>query len=295
MYSPIALFVYNRPDHFKRTIDSLIINDLALKSDLIIFSDGAKDITDEKSVQKVREIIKEIQGFKSVKSEQSDINKGLAKSIIYGVTNTVKKFGRIIVLEDDMIVSPYFLNFMNEALDIYEREENVISIHGYIYPVKKQLPETFFLRGADCWGWATWKRGWDFFEEDSNFLIEQIDKSKLQKEFDLGGSVKNYRMLKNQREGKIDSWAIRWHASAFIKNKLTLYPGKSLVKNIGTDGLGTHLGSTNVYDTFISEGKVNLKKIPLEVNKLNEQIISEYFRSIKFKSRVSGLKKRLGI
>ncbi|MDP2366119.1 MAG: glycosyltransferase family 2 protein, partial [Ignavibacteria bacterium] len=157
----------------------------------------------------------------------------------------------------------------------------VISIHGYIYPVKKELPETFFLRGADCWGWATWKRGWDLFEPDGKKLLNILNAKNLSDDFDLGGAVKNIRMLKKQIAGKNDSWAIRWHASAFIKNKITLYPGKSLVRNIGADGEGTHVKSTKAYDSKISTEKVKLHPIEVKENDDAKKSVTEYFRSIK--------------
>lgn len=158
--APIALFVYNRPMHTRQTVEALLANELAAESDLIIFADGAKSGKDADAVQEVREYIHSISGFKSIKINEQDTNQGLANSVIAGVTEVVNESGRIIVLEDDMVTSPYFLNYMNDSLEMYKDEDKVISIHGYMYPVKEKLPETFFLQGADCWGWATWKRGY---------------------------------------------------------------------------------------------------------------------------------------
>ena len=146
------------------------------------------------------------------------------------------------MLEDDLLTSPYFLDFMNEGLSIYEEDEKVISIHGYVYPISEKLPETFFLRGADCWGWATWKRGWDLFEPDGGLLLNKLEESKQTEEFDFNRSYPYTQMLKDQINGKTNSWAVRWYASAFLQNKYTLYPGKSLVSNIGGDGSGTNTG-----------------------------------------------------
>ena len=279
--APIILFVYNRPQHTFKTIEALKQNYLAEESDIYIFSDGYKNEIDKRKVEEVRSIIKNITGFKKITVVEREKNIGLANSVISGVTEIVNKLGKVIVLEDDLITSPYFLQYMNEALEIYENEEKVISIHGYIYPIKKELPETFFIKGADCWGWATWKRGWDLFEPDGSKLLKQLEENNLCDDFDLGGSVKNIKMLKKQIAIKNDSWAIRWHASAFIKNKLTLYPGKSLVKNIGADGEGTHVKATNVYDSELSDKKIDLKLIRTQEDEEAKYAIKEYFDSIR--------------
>ena len=227
--APIALFVYNRLLHVQNTVEALQRNKFASESDLYIFSDGPSGEVEIENVLKVREYLKTIIGFKSVAIIEREENLGLARSIISGVTEIVDKYDRIIVLEDDLITSPFFLKFMNEALEFYKDEINVISIHGYLYPVKAQLPRTFFLRGADCWGWATWKRGWNLFEPDGKKLLYELKARKLKKQFDNNGAYPYTKMLEKQVKGKNNSWAIRWHASAFLKGKLTLYPGNSLI------------------------------------------------------------------
>src|SRR3989338_4006387 len=164
--APIVLFCYNRPSHTLQVLQALQKNPEAKNSELFIFCDGAKNENDLECINDVHKIIDNISGFKNVVVEKSENNKGLAKSIILGVSKIVEKFGRVIVLEDDLVISPYFLQFMNDGLDFYENDDRVISIHGYIYPIKEKLPPTFFIKGADCWGWATWKRGWDLFNEN---------------------------------------------------------------------------------------------------------------------------------
>jgi hypothetical protein len=275
--APAVLFVYKRPDLTKQTIDSLAKNYHASETDLIIYSDGARYEEDEVKVYELRKLLKSVNGFKSLTIHESDSNKGLAASIIYGVTEELRKYDRVIVLEDDMVTSSYFLEYMNEGLAKYENEERVISIHGYVYPVKKQLPETFFLRGADCWGWATWRRGWDLFNSDSVWLLNELKKRKLEYEFDFNGTRNNIRMLENQIKGKVDSWAIRWHASAFLQNKLTLYPGRSLVRNIGLGEEATHSKNALKYDTIITDSKVKIDDISIEEDKYAKSIISDYF------------------
>ena len=185
MNAPIALIVYNRLTNTKETVNALSKNMLAKESDLTIFSDGPKADKDIEKVNEVRNYLKTITGFKSITIIESAVNKGLAASIISGVTEIVNKYTRIIVLEDDLVTSPYFLTYMNDALEMYENEEKVASIHGFIYPVKKELPETFFIKGADCWGWATWKRAWDLFESDGLKLLNELKNRKLTKEFNF--------------------------------------------------------------------------------------------------------------
>lgn len=281
--SPIALFVYNRPGHTKQTIEALQKNELAVESDLIIFSDGPKNEGAKLGVHEVREYLKSINGFRSIRIIERKENYGLAKSIIAGVGEVVNKYGKIIVLEDDLIASPYFLRYMNEALVYYEAEESVISIHGYIYPVKGEIPETFFIKGADCWGWATWKRGWDLFESDGKKLLQELEARKLNKEFDFDGSYPYIQMLKGQIKGFNNSWAIRWYASAFLRNKLTLYPGHSLVSNIGFDNSGIHTGKTRAFYVSIYNQPIKINQMPIGENEGARLAIIKYFRSPSFK------------
>lgn len=276
--SPIVLFTYNRLIHTQKVIEALLQNEYASVSDLIIYSDGGKDEKTKHEVYLVREYLKSIVGFKSLVIRERSENWGLANNIIDGVTSIVNEYGKVIVLEDDLVVSPYFLKYMNEALGLYEKVGEVISIHGYVYPVKKQLPETFFIKGADCWGWATWKRGWDLFRSDGKALLNEIEKRNLKKEFDFDSSYPYYKMLKQQVEGNNNSWAIRWYASAFLNNKLTLYPGRSLVKQIGMDGSGTHCGENTVFNVQLVEVPINVQKIQMEETLIARKIFTNYFR-----------------
>ena len=278
MNAPIALFVYNRPEHTLQTVTALQNNVLAKESDLIIFSDGPKNEKDTEKLIEVRKYLKTITGFKSITIKESKANQGLANSIITGVTETVSKFGQVIVLEDDLVTSKYFLKYMNEALELYKEAQDVISIHGYIYPVKTKLPDTFFLKGADCWGWATWKRGWDLFEADGQKLLAELEQKNLTKEFDFAGSYPYTQMLKDQIAGQNNSWAIRWYASAFIADKLTLYPGRSLVKNIGFDNSGTHCGRSQEYSLRLSEIPIKVESIPIKENKRARKCFEIYFK-----------------
>ncbi len=281
MTAPIALFVYNRLDHTKKTAEALRKNFLATESDLFIFSDGPRDASAAAKVAEVRAYIRTIQGFKSVQVTERQENWGLAKSITSSVTDMVSRFGKVIVMEDDLVTSPYFLQYMNDGLDIYEQEPRVASIHGYIYPVKNPLPETFFLRGADCWGWATWKRAWESFQPDAKKLLTELESENLTGEFDLDGAFGYSDMLKRQAAQGNYSWAILWHASAFLKDMLTLYPGTSLVDNIGQGSSGTHAGAASYKYESLESRKIRVGGIPIEENREARAIIAAYFRSRK--------------
>ncbi len=262
--APVALFVYNRPLHTQQTVEALLKNELASESDLFIFSDAPKTAETAPAVLEVREYIKTISGFKSVTIIEREENLGLAKSIIGGVTKLCDEYGQIIVLEDDIVTSPFFLRFMNDALDLYNHDEKVVSISGYMFPVVGELPETFFLRGASSWGWATWSRAWRLFEADGLLLLDELRSRKITHQFDLDGSCRYTKMLENQIAGKNYSWAIRWRASVFLVNGLTLYPGRSLVRNIGHDGSGMHCRDSIKFEVEIATIQTNLLRIPQE-------------------------------
>ncbi len=291
--APIALFVYNRLSHTIRTVEALKANILAAESELFIFADGAKNEEGRAKVAEVREYIKTISGFKKVTVEEKENNVGLANSIISGVTKIVNQCEKVIAIEDDLVTSKYFLQYMNDGLNFYENEEKVISIHSYIYPVKRNLPETFFIKGADCWGWATWKRGWNLFNPDGKFLFEQLKAKNLTKKFDFDGRYPYTKMLEDQIAGKNNSWAIRWYASAFLADKLTLYPGKSLVVNIGFDGSGTHCGSSEDSRINAYDQKITIKQIPVIQSELARNAIKHYFKPQDFISKIQRLKKKL--
>ena len=248
----------------------------------------------------MRDWLSTIKGFKSVSVVLRPANLGLAKSIIGGVTELVERHGRVIVLEDDMVTSRYFLRYMNETLDLYEDQEEVASIHGYTYPLGQAMPDTFFLRGADCWGWATWRRAWSLFEADGQKLLAEIRRRELSHAFDYEGAVGNTEMLQMQIEGRNNSWAIRWHASAFLAGKLTLYPGKSLVCNIGNDGSGEHCGVTDRYRVRPSHTPVRVQRIETKENSAACKAWARFHRRGRgWRGRMNGLlcriRQRLGM
>lgn len=247
-FAPIALFVYNRPEHLSRVAEALARNALAPRSSLYVFVDAPKTPAGEPKVAQVRALARRLGGFRTLEVSEQTMNQGVARSITQGVTRLCEQHGRVIVLEDDLLPGPHFLQYMNDALHRYARDERVISVHAYSYPAAQPLPETFFLRGADCWGWATWKRGWDLFEPDGCKLLSELEAREASRDFDFDGSYPYTRMLRDCIAGRNDSWAIRWYAAAFLKGKLTLYPGSSQVQNIGADGSGMHVGDTALFE-----------------------------------------------
>lgn len=250
--SPIALFVYNRPQHTERTLQFLQQNELAAQSHLYIFSDGAKTDLDKEKVTAVRKIIKKAEGFKSVKIIESKVNAGLANAVIAGVTQLIAEYDQVIVFEDDLITSPHTLSYFNNALNHYREEEKVMHIGAYMYPLKSDnLSQSFFYRAATSWGWATWGRAWKNFEPDINVLIKQFDKKK-RTAFSIDNKMNFWKQMQEFKKGKNNSWAIRWYASIFLKGGITLNPSQSLVNNIGHDGTGVHSGINDIYNVIIN-------------------------------------------
>lgn len=277
--SPIIIFAFNRPVHLKKTIEALKLNLYAKDSNLIICSDGPRSTSDIESINKVRKYIRKIDGFKSVQVIEHDKNQGLARAIIGGVTEALSQHDRIIVLEDDLVVSPFFLEYMNEALKKYEKTDSVISIHGYCFPIEG-LPETFFLKGADCLGWATWSRGWKLFDENPEALYENLKQKKLIKRFNMYGAYDYEGLLRRQINGENSSWAVRWYGSAILNDKLTLNPGRSLVSHIGSDGSGTNYGSDTHLDVILSKSKIIIGEIDVIENQMSFERIKEYMRKM---------------
>lgn len=266
-YAPILLFVYNRPEHVRRNIQALLKNELAAESELFIYSDAAKDETSQAAVKEVRAFIRSIQGFKKITITERAENWGLARSIIDGVTTQINRYGRVIVLEDDLAVAPHFLQFMNDALETYRDEERVGHIQACDFTHDPSLPDTFLIKWTGSWGWGTWDRAWKHFNADGKALLTELESRKLTYTFDFNGKYGYTRMLRRQIEGKNNSWAIRWNASLFLKGILSLNVGKSLVQNEGFDGSGTNCGGGGLYASELYMERLPVKKIsPIEEN-----------------------------
>ncbi|WP_316832346.1 sugar transferase [Pedobacter aquatilis] len=279
--APIALFVYNRPQHTERTLKFLQQNELAAESRLYIFSDGAKTQQDEAKVAEVRSIINKTEGFKSVKVIERLENAGLANSVIAGVTQLIKDYGRVIVFEDDLVTSPHTLTYFNEGLNYYQNEPKVMHIGAYMYPLKAEnLPQSFFYRAATSWGWATWDRAWNHFEPNIDTLLNQFD-NKKKAAFAIDGTMNFWKQMMEFKNGKNNSWAIRWYASIFLKGGLTLNPSQSLVNNIGHDGTGVHSGINDIYNVIINPKPITEFPKVIEENPQVYQIVKNFLTNRK--------------
>lgn len=277
--SPVAMFVYNRPEHTRKTLEALLRNSLAAETILYVFSDGPFGPDHQEIVDQVRYLIRQCTGFKNIHLIERDTNYGLARSITNGIDVVLSDHPSVIVLEDDLVTSPYFLQFMNDALNMYADNPLVASIQGYLPPLGIHLPNIFFLRYVGCWGWGTWQKGWKLFESDSLRLLGELKKKELSHKFNVGGYPFT-QMLERQIAGELDSWAIRWHAALFLADKLSLYPGCSLVRNIGHDGSGMHCSRSSHFDVFLADKPIMVDtENPIE-NTNAHKALANYFRNI---------------
>lgn len=278
MLAPVILFVYKRLPQTMATLNALSKNLLASETDLIIFADGPKGANDVAHVADVRGYLRGIKGFKSVAIHEAETNKGLARSIVEGVTEVVDRYSHVIVLEDDIVTSPYFLQFMNDALRLYEQDEEVMSISGYMYPHTQQLPATFFFNVPLCWGWATWKRAWKHYNGSSEFHVRLLTESSGWKSFNKVGGTYLERQMRKNVSGKRNTWFVNWHASVFERNGFCLYPSTTLVNNIGFDSTGTHGASTNAYYSPLANSPVIVRRQPFIENEQATRLIKHFYR-----------------
>ena len=250
--SPVILFTYNRLWHTKKTVEALQKNELALETKLFIYSDDANNNDNRESVDRVREYIKTISGFKTVIINERAKNFGLANSIIDGVGAVVKEYGKVIVLEDDLVTSPCFLSFMNKALETYKNDEKVMHISGSVYPIdNRKLDDTYFIKPASCWGWGTWERAWSYYRKDVDYYLKIFNREMIY-DFNLNNSYKYFDQIKLNKKGKLDTWAIFWYASIYLNKGLSLHPKESYVQNIGHDGEGENCEESTYYEVELS-------------------------------------------
>jgi GT2 family glycosyltransferase len=243
--APIVLFVYNRPRETRLTLEALTQNVLADQSVLYVYADGAKENAteeDRKKIEEVRNIVRGSKWCKELHLIESDRNKGLANSVIHGVTEIVNRHGKVIVLEDDLVTAKGFLTYMNTSLTKYQNEKSVVQISGFNYPLDYAHKKTsFFIPITTSWGWATWDRAWKIFDKNASGYEALKHDEELARRFNLDGAYPLSAMLFRQMDSKeIDSWVIRWWWSVFKMNGVSLFPDKSLVKNIGFGDSGTH-------------------------------------------------------
>ncbi len=283
--APIVFFAYKRPEHTRRSLESLSQNIGAKDSELFIYCDGAKHIEDRQSVELVKQIVRSKLWCGTVHIVEREQNIGLANSVISGVTEICGRHGKVIVLEDDLILSPYFLKYMNTALELYKNEAHVIQISGYMFPANLDPVETdaIFFPLVNSWGWATWLRAWNYFDPEATAYQELKVNKKLKYKFNLNDSYPYFDMLESQMKGEIDSWAIRWYLNTFMLQGLTLYPVQSLVKNIGFDGSGTHYSvSVSDFNTSLIQRQIFLFPSSLKADNANFQLMIKYLKKISY-------------
>ena len=296
MSAPLLLFVYNRPYHTLKMIEAISRNEGWEKTDVYVFCDAPKENATETQllrVKQVRDIVQNIAGCRDLHITFQEENKGLYTSIINGVSGILQRHKRAIILEDDLVTAPNFLSFMNAALEKYEQQKNVHCISGYTYPIPHDSNEAFFIKGADCWGWATWIDRWEKIQTNPSILKKELQEKQLEDTFNFGGSYPYMQMLEDRIAGKNQSWAILWYASALIQKGLCLYPAQSLVANIGNDGSGTHnVASSTAFDTNVKDAKsYNLPDAIVESEVYRKRFIS-FFK--KTQRKPSLLKRAIG-
>ena len=252
---------------------SLKKNEEYSDSPITVYCDGAKTKQEFDNVLRTREIIYQLLPKATVVEHKS--NFGVAASIVRGVSEQCKKYGRVIVFEDDLLLSPVVLKYFNRALAVYQHEKNVMHVAAYTLPLNGKLPDSYFSYEMSCWGWATWGRAWKKFELNAGKLADSIFNNKLTTKFNSDNSYLFWEMLLAQQQGLIDSWDICWYASIFINNGLALNPGKSLIQNIGFDGSGTHCNITDIYDVELSQ-KVPEFPAEIKVDKAMMKLIRKH-------------------
>lgn len=250
--APILIFAFNRPDHLRRTLHALASNQYASESDVTIICDGPRNAEERGRTDAVRAEAHNATGFQRVTVVERECNYGLAENIIDGITQALTLHDRVIVLEDDLVTSPYFLRYMNDGLELYADNPKVASIHGWVFPHDEPREGTFFLPGADCWGWGTWRRAWAVFNPDGWWLLKELRRRRLEYAFDVGGVYDYMGMLERAASGTVGSWAVRWLASAFLADMYTLYSHTALVSQIGGDGSGTNLDVDDIFEVPVA-------------------------------------------
>lgn len=292
-YAPVILFVYNRPEHTLRTLEELIKNDLASESKLFVFADGPKkgsSLSELENIQKTREVVKKRSWCKSLTIIERKFNFGLADNVIQGVTQVLNNYGRAIVLEDDILVGSNFLRFMNTCLELYGSESKVYGVSGYSFDSSGSIEDnTYFLPIMSSWGYGTWKDRWDKINFDGADLLRQVEAKKIGLDLNFS-KLAYYQMLKDQVNGKNNSWAIRFYVSMFLKKGVFLYPKNSMLINIGFDGSGVHCGTDDSKKNEMSDvenNHIKVEKIKVEVK---SSIIKKFNPPTK-STRVSAVRK----
>lgn len=279
MLSPICLFTYNRLDETMQTVEALKSNLQASHSELYIFSDGPKNEKTKENVEKVRKYLGSVTGFKKVELIESSINKGLANSIVGGVTDIIFRFGKAIVLEDDLISTPYFLTFMNQALDYYEQDKKIQSVNGYSLALKHTNKKIYFQNRPFPWGWATWQDRWDpeIFNKEK-LRIEISSRPQVLTKFKKKCGNDIVRMLLDSLNNRNDSWYVRWTFSHFLKGTFSAFPSNSYIQNIGHNDQRTHCKGINSYTAAPLASNVQIGDILSDFYPPSDKLIREFLK-----------------
>jgi acetyltransferase-like isoleucine patch superfamily enzyme len=303
--TPIAIFIYNRPHHLRQLFDSLLQCARLDECQVHIFCDGAKMPEHESGVQAARQSVDEFTLKLNATVVKRGQNLGLARSIVSGVTELCEQYGRVIVLEDDFILHPFFLDFMLQSLDRYEDDERVAQVAGFTFPINMpDKPDAFFLPLTTSWGWATWQRAWKLFSWETESALQILDADlQMRARFDLDGAYPYSDMLHLAAQGKVDSWAIRWYWHTFEVDKLTHYPRRSLVWQNGFDESATHttavrLGLQTSINDFLQEQWHNPISFPdiVQADKIAFNKLKNFLRSESSRTpltRLKGILKRI--
>jgi GT2 family glycosyltransferase len=242
--TPIAVFVYKRPEHAGLLLESLERCDRLNECVVTIYCDGPKSSDDCAAVEATRKLVHEWSARAGAVIIARETNLGLARSIVSGVSELCDQYGRVIVIEDDFVLNSSFVDFMLQALDRYADDQNVYQISGYMFPMRhRKKPDAFFLPLTTTWGWATWARAWQVFDWDVPDALERLQDAELRREFDLDGTYPYAAMLEQRLRHENDSWGILFWWAVFKRGGLALHPRESLLTVGGFDGSGTHVGS----------------------------------------------------
>ena len=260
----VIVFGHARPVHLENLLCSLFNNEEAAGLPVYVRIDGPRNGSEKSLTNQSARVAERYVGRDRVST--SETNHGLKISLVQGISEVLASYEQVIVLEDDLILSRYFLRFMLDGLSMYGANPAVASIHGYVLPNVSVANESFFLRGADCWGWATWREAWEQYREDATGLLNELREQNMEYDFSFGGVSPHLRLLESASEGFSQSWAILWHASTYLQGRLTLYPGTSLVSNQGHEGSGTHSVITSAYDSAVASAPLRIVRQPVEVS-----------------------------
>jgi hypothetical protein len=287
---PIILFCYNRPTHLEKTIAALKRNELSHLSELYVYSDAPKTAEDDDKVKKIRKFLTQVQGFKRVNVVERTSNMGLAASVISGVSEVLQHHLACIILEDDLETSPYFLNFMNQSLSLYEKNDTIFSVSGYCPPI--QIPhnyplEAFLFPRINSWGWATWRNRWQKVDWDVQDFNQFITNKKQRAQLAQQGADLPIMLLKQQQR-KITSWAVRFNQTCFNLGGTNVYPIRSMVRNVGADGSGTHMKNSCKYAVSLTPRPLNPS--PAKNNDNVNQAFKRFYRPSIFRRCINLIK-----